>query len=238
MKNIMIVIAFLLLTTGVYMATHDIGTGDNRTNAMPNTHDALTENKADGTQGITQKVNTTTGAYVKTKDAQIVVNDGANNVISIGRVTGGTYGMKVAKPGYDADTAADTQLIFNSSQNVFKIVQSDTTTVSLPSLSNAAVGVKNITSRSTIAHNLGYVPIVIGFRYGGSSTYQPLPYETNMAAVLGTTVGYTRRIDIFSDSVNIYFDATTTCYNWAATANSAPADTDTVTYYLLQETAN
>lgn len=154
MKNIIIVIAFLLLTTGVYMATHDVGTGDNRTNAMPSVHDSLTENKADGTQGITQKVNTTTGAYVKTKDAQIVVNNGTVDSISIGRQSDQTFGMrtsdgtntrlsiasdgtiKISKVGFDANTTGDANLIFNSSQNMFKIVATGTTSIVVPAGAN------------------------------------------------------------------------------------------------------
>lgn len=187
------------------------------------------------TQNLSQATDMFRELYNRTITEVFKDDNGVQRVL-LGKGANGFYGLKVSKPGYDVYDATDAQLIFNSAQNILKIASSGTTTVALPTLSNSSVGVKNITSRTTVAHGLGYRPIVIAYR--GSSSQEPLPYTTQMAAVLGVTVGYTRTIEIFVDDTNVYFDATTTCYNWAASANNAPADTDTVKYYLLQETAN
>lgn len=90
------------------MAVHDVDTtSDNRTSASPLHHDVSSARKADGTQGVTQKVNDDTGPYVRTKDGQIVVYDTNNRaVIVMGIVP--QYSDEplfiVAKDGYDVFT--------------------------------------------------------------------------------------------------------------------------------------
>jgi hypothetical protein len=59
------------------MGMHDVGTGDNRTNSMPNAHDVVTERMSDGTQGITTKVNQTSKQRILTRDARIIAYDDA-----------------------------------------------------------------------------------------------------------------------------------------------------------------
>lgn len=60
--------------------------------------------------------------------------------------------LKVAKEGYDALTATNDQLIFNSSQNIFKIVESGTATINVPGAANDFI------DEVVIDHNLGFVP--------------------------------------------------------------------------------
>lgn len=243
MKNIMIVVAFLLLTTGVYMATHDIGTGDNRTNAMPNVHDAMAETKADGTQGITQKVNTTSGAYVKTKDAQIVVNNGTVDSISLGRQSDQTYGMrtsdgtntrlsiasdgtiKISKAGFDASTTTDANLIFNSNQNMFKIVLSGTATLSYDGV---------VTTYVTIPHNLGIIPIVMAYvKFPNDANFSPMAGQYVPMPVYQLRTGLPAVQCIQSaDSTNVYLRV----HDVYATVPSP--EVYTFRYYIMQETAN
>jgi hypothetical protein len=86
------------------MSIHDIGSGDNRkNNVKPTSHDFLTQRKSDGTEGITYKVDSFTGGYVSTKDAQIYVNDGTTNRILIGRAPDGTYGMWIVDEGEEVN---------------------------------------------------------------------------------------------------------------------------------------
>lgn len=64
------------------MSLADIGTNESRTGAMPNTHDAMSERKADGTTSWSQQVNSIAKPRIVTKDARIVGYD-ANNTARI-----------------------------------------------------------------------------------------------------------------------------------------------------------
>ncbi len=53
--------------------------------------------------------------------------------IVLGEIDGsGNYGMKVSKAGFDAKTAADSDLIFSTAFNLFKIHSTGTTSVTIP----------------------------------------------------------------------------------------------------------
>jgi len=90
------------------MSVHDVDmSSDSRTSATPLIHDALAERKADGTQGISQKIDTTEGPYVKTLNGQIVVynsNDQAVIVMGIVPEYSDEPLFIVAKDGYDVFT--------------------------------------------------------------------------------------------------------------------------------------
>jgi len=90
------------------MALHDVDTkSDTRSNASVDKHDSLSERKADGTQGISQKIDTTEGPYVKTLNGQIVVynsNDQAVIVMGIVPEYSDEPLFIVAKDGYDVFT--------------------------------------------------------------------------------------------------------------------------------------
>lgn len=117
----------------------------------------------------------------------VIVNDGSNNIGLFGIDESGNVVIKIAKPGFNADTASDDELIFNSSQDIFKIAYKGTTTINVPDTSSN-------TYFSTITHNLGYVPYVIAFvkpAFGGSTIdeYQPMPYmPTTHSATLGNAL--------------------------------------------------
>lgn len=231
------------------MALHDISTNETRSGAQPNTHDILTENKADGTQGISQKVNTTGGAYVKTKDAQIVVNNGTVDSIQLGRLsTDQSYGMltndgtnnrlyiandgtvKISKAGFDANTTGNANLIFNSNQNMFKIVYSGTISISGFSVTGAAGQYAIGSGFSTYTHNLGYIPAVIAYRVNPDGTYSPIGPDLVYA---GPTAAGWAFLQTYADINKVDF------YNVLMTYNSSQsAFATTIKFYLLQETAN
>ena len=83
---------------------------------------------------------------------ELVAFNGANNIGLFGFDSTGKVVVKIAKEGYDAATAPDDKLIFNSNQNVLKVVDSDTVTIS------AIAGQGTV---SEIYHNLGFTPMVI-----------------------------------------------------------------------------
>lgn len=230
MKRFLVGISLVaLLVIGATMATHDIGRNDQRTDAKPNIHDVLSENKADGTQGITQFVNQTARPYVLTKDAHVVANDGTYNVVELGRLADGTYGLKVAKPGFDVYSATNSQLIFNSGQNTFKIIGSGSTTVT------ATTGAAADTSfQVDVPHGLSFRPAVLAFvttPAGVGGSLEQIPYYFHLYDVASTSFQVRAMARIYIDDTNVSF--------YVRTNNGAPyAGSWVFKYYLLQETAN
>ena len=202
------------------MALHDTDPNTtNRAEPMPQAPDQSAQRLSDGTTAITNKQDGSSGAYVSTKDATVKVNDGTYNRVSLGLLSDGSYGLKVSQPGFDVLTAADDELVFNSGQNVFKIVASGTAV-----LPYAATGTQTSVS---VTHGLGYIPIVLAF-FEQSGTYSPLPVSE--LVLTGADAGKTSRlIDAFATSTTVIFYHNVALYGFSG---------DNIKYYLLQETAN
>jgi len=125
--------------------------------------------------------------------------------------------LKVSEADQDVVTATDDQLIFNSSQNVLKVVSTGTVTMSVPALSQL--------NTTTVTHNLGYVPAVISFIKNPSGTYRQMPF-TYWDRATNTTLAVA------------WADASTTDVTFNLDNNSIALIGDyTFRYYLLQETA-
>lgn len=136
--------------------------------------------------------------------------------------------IKISKIGINVLTASDEQLVFNSNQNIYKIVAKDV---------NTLVNDGSTQTVLTIPHNLGFVPIALCFLNNstigtiGTNLSLQLPTFTE-ASIGGVTAGVvTFAAYLFSvvDQTNldiVLFNAT-----------GAPKSYD-ITYYLLQETAN
>jgi len=80
----------------------------------------------------------------------------AVGVAQFGRFADGSTALKVAKSGIEVSTATNDQLIFNSSQDVFKIVAAGTISVSK--------GTNTVYASSSINHWSYLHPISYGFR--------------------------------------------------------------------------
>lgn len=135
-----------------------------------------------------------------------------------GLLPDGSYGMWVSKPGFDVRTASGDQLIFNSSQNIFKILLDATYTLNTSTTSGVI---------RTIAHNLGFLPVAMVYLelpasiFGGSSAASTmLPWSNG-----GTN---NPLIEWYVDNTNLYLTST------KDTSGNSPY---TIHYYLLQETA-
>jgi hypothetical protein len=142
------------------------------------------------------------------------------NQIVLGKLSDGRYGMKVAPTGVNVLTASDSELIFNSSQNVFKIVKTGTAVI-------PGSLVPGSSSFVTVRHDLNYVPLVWGFAQYNASI-QPLP-----TIALDTSTGL---IQAMADIENV----TSTSFElWSYNVSVVPnISATTVRYYILQETAS
>lgn len=154
-------------------------TGDTRSNPQLNEPDVLQQMMAKGTTSVhPTTADTTTTGYLKTNNGQILGNNGTNNIGLFGFDSTGNMVLKIAKPGYNADTAANADLIFNSGQNTFKI-----TTVLSSTFTLTSGGVNPSSTTFSINHSLGYVPMTISTidistLTNGSTGIYPVPFFT------------------------------------------------------------
>lgn len=141
--------------------------------------------------------------------------------------------LKVAKTGNDATTASNDQLIFNSSQNILKVVASGSRSTVVNTMTPAS------TTTLTVPHNLGVVPAF--------QTYVTLPntFPTNYAptGVIGMPAMAIIRdsggagvilvwVSSRADTTNLYLDITN-----PTTATITGPHNFSFKYYILQETA-
>lgn len=156
--------------------------------------------------------------------------------------------LRVAKDGYDAQTAPDNQLIFNSEQNVFKIVDSGTLTIPAYSIviSNVAGGYYGQSTLVTVPHGLGYRPAIIAFvesdNYVGSdglNSFTPIS-RVGMPFFAGSPGGFgVISNQIWVENDNIIARGSYQVYvGGSGYGGTQTIDAVTVRYYLLQETAN
>jgi hypothetical protein len=111
-------------------------------------------------------------------DNQLILKDDYNSriyynangvpTVLLGRrssTTPAQYGFYVSKNGVDVTQASDSQLVFNSGQDVFKVVSSG---VASGSTSDSAQSLA-----VTINHNLNYVPSVIAYVQPPTGNFSP-----------------------------------------------------------------
>lgn len=153
------------------------------------------------------------------------LSDGSNDRLLIGKDSVGNYVVKVSQAGFDAFDATDAQLVFNSSQDIFKIVGTGSTTFDIT----------GTTQNISIAHGLSFTPIVfatVDASFSGVS--QGLTPAPSLVLATNSSVGGNYIISAFcqirgSDATNIkFFVGVLTGIRYNGTIN----------YYILQETAN
>lgn len=169
---------------------------------------------------------------------QIEINDGANIRVLLGMHTTLGEGLFVSKSGNDATTATGNNLVFNTAQDVFKIVK--TGSGLLPAVSGSVTSTHwtQVTQTNSYAHGLEYIPMILAYmgdEYGG---YTPLPY-TSRGQSDGTNSGTMAILSFYCnvDATNVNL-TTVLWLNGSSTNSSFSNSANTVKYFLLQETAN
>ena len=134
--------------------------------------------------------------------------------------------MKVAKDGKDATTGSDADMIFNSAQNVFKIVK--IMDISVAAVSQSGAGESFVSASSP--HGLSQTPIVMGFvTVVGERSM--MPYTSHSGVGGGVVI---RSQIVYADATNV--TVLSSVVSTVAGTYSIPAFTAKV--YVLQETAN
>lgn len=166
-----------------------------------------------------------------------IFNDGNNDVLLIGPDSSGTEVVKIAKPGFDAATAGPDSLVFNSNQNIFKIIRpGNFTTSSSYTSTNPGAGKfsSNIFTLAVIPHGLSFAPIVIGF-LGDGSQYNLMPTSNDFSPLAAAGAqAFWSSFSISSDAANLYIYLNIMSFGGSTTFAAGFS----FKYYLLQESAN
>lgn len=171
-----------------------------------------------------------------TRGSQIILGaDGFPQILSGNQPTFGN-GFFVAKHGVDVTSSSDpSSFIFNSSQDIFKIVGSGTYTDAVShttSTPSAGQFTGDTFSIATIPHDLGYVPAIIGYLGLSNGGYQPIPYTDYLSFTGTIALWFTWSITVDPTNVNIRL-------NTLAYGSSSGIGAGTkFKYFLLQESAN
>lgn len=154
-----------------------------------------------------------------------------------GKFADDTFALKVAKAGIEVSSATNDQLVFNSGQNVFKIVKTGTLSVPGGSFSTGSNQYSSLTpAGANVAHGLGFIPAFLAFDDSGGASYTLLP--NTLTAPQGTNYFANFTLSAFVDNTNFGVSLTGWGFNSPALGTSFTYPTSNVRYYLLQETAN
>lgn len=175
---------------------------------------------------IANTVNDVIRAQQANERTTVFKDDSGVRRVLLGKGSDNFYGLKVSQEGVDVYDASDDDLVFNSNNNVFKIVATGTVTVNKPASTASAATI--------VAHGLGYAPVGVVYLDDGS-TIVAIPFSAHSLA--GATAGLcTRTYSFVVDSSDLTI--TVTAPNWAGNTSYTDELNFTVRYYLLQETAN
>lgn len=226
------------------MAIYDTDkTSDRRTAPIPSSDDKSTSNMALQTistqyspigESQTDRVQMVGKTLLASKNSVNKAAFGYNPALD-------DWGLFVADDGVDVMTNTDlSKLVFNSSQNTFKIVASGTAISNTYTVSGGSSGVwTNFLAGGplTIAHNLGYTPSVIAYvKITTTNQYILLPTTTQSIVGNSGTGAAFNRIAVNVDSNNLYI-LDTTLVNGIVTTSYTAGGLN-IKYFLLQETAN
>lgn len=172
------------------------------------------------------------GRRISAEDRTKIIKDASGTQrILFGEGQNQFYGMKVSQSGYDVGSATDAQLIFNSNQNVFKIVKIMPLSLDIP-----LSGGSGSFGSTTQAHGLIGTPAHQAFitvdpflaAFGSGTTNGPNPTVIN--AISGTSVVTIATSQVTVDATNVIFTAYVGVIGSLTLHFSAKV-------YILQETA-
>lgn len=150
--------------------------------------------------------------------------DQTNSRMIEGLLPDGNYGLWVSKPGFNVTTATENELIFNSTNNIFKIVSTGTANI---------IGAGFGLTSTTVSHSQPQIPIIFAFvtitGVGiGLTAGHILPY--NYWIFSGPGIVSQFLVDYQVNKTSIDFNM----YDSDGTWTGANAD---IRYYIVQETA-
>lgn len=175
-------------------------------------------------------------ATLKAQDVtNIFKDDTGTRRVLLGKGKDGFYGLKVSQPGIDVFDGASADMVFNSDNNTFKIVDiieyTATSAISI-TFPGGATYAENSNTIATIPHNLGYAPAFLAYQFFDPG-YQLLPYsQFGGAGTAAIWVTY----NVLIDETNIILSVDTLSTGTGSSTVIFPGNQWKI--YLLQETAN
>lgn len=213
---------------------------EDRGTPTPNSSDSIAEGQRMAHQTASSHYkpeDETSTARLQQIGKTFIANNGVTNKASFGyNAAIDDWGLFVADDGIDVMTNTDpSNLIFNSSQDVFKIVKTGfITTQSLPLAGTAGTWASNTVS-TVIAHGLSFTPVVLGVLFTTSGNYTTLPLTelSNRLSTAPLTISYSLAAD--GTNLTLNYSGQTYFPTTDSVTYSVPV---TAKYFLLQETAN
>ena len=147
------------------------------------------------------------------------------------------FEMKISKLGIDVTSATNDQLIFNSSQNVLKVVSTGTVTLPTYNVTSGAGWASSsvaIPPNAVVTHNLGGIPMAFVFMKvtgPGGPTLLALP-NTN-SGLIGSAY-YSTRTDFAINGTNLEIGQYTITNGNVGTLVQGG---QTIEYWIMQESA-
>lgn len=183
-----------------------------------------------------QATDSLNGKLTFEQDKNRIVGRDENNLIRMLILANGSdFVMKVSKEGFDALTASNEDLIFNSNQNIFKIADSDTVTAPVATATMTASTMAYGSATTTIPHGLPYAPNVIGIvtEVLGTPQGRPMPFIITSGS---STIQIIQTYQVGADDTNIYVYSSIQVWRSAVDTRSDSTPSGTIIkYYILQE---
>ena len=154
---------------------------------------------------------------------------------------GSDFSMKVSQDGKDAITATDDELVFNSDNNLFKIVDTGILEFEFPAVGPGTSGqYTEAYSEEEHVHNLGEPPITIGFVdsldiKNGNRAFFNADYVNTIP--ISNTASVTRIGRIVTTSESIFYQTSSILFGQTPSMNPYPAFESKMRWYIIRETA-
>ena len=181
------------------------------------------------------QINDMIRSLIKREQVQIFKDETGTRRVLLGRGPNGFHGLKVSKPDNDVYTAADSELVFNSDQNVFKIVYTDSALLDIPARTGTGPYAEGYVQLDINTGVVSTEPLaVMGFWDTSgylAPSYWQLPFVVN---TFNTTTGtYSTELKV---TINSFLSGGTVWVRLIG-ENAGGALASDVRYYVLQETA-
>lgn len=217
------------------MSLHDVDKNHSkRMNPKPNSVDEIQQRMAHGT---TQNQNSQEVALddgLKFKERQILaVQDGFEKAIFGFYGDAGKFGLKVAQDGVNVTEATNDQLVFNSEQNTFKIIDSGSTSLDSTNVSNNSSGTRTASIDIT-SLGLSMAPVVVAYAQFGSGQSPWVQIDLDQFSQSVSAITLSAFEERTQGVTNTTITFTARYYNSSGVTQATTAYT--IKYYILQET--
>lgn len=171
----------------------------------------------------------------KRERVSIFKDDAGVRRVLLGKGANGFYGLKVSQEGQDVFTAEGDDLVFNSDNNLFKIVSSGT--IIAPAVTTVGDGTNTYSGSgaTSVAHGLSFTPLAIAFVEVSAAQYSLMPYtETTSASVpSGGIVSEFFRLTTSSTNIEVLHSVV----SYSPGVSGGTYSGANIRYFLLRETA-